>query len=120
MTVNSVKYMTGFWQVTIDNCQLTLYSKFMIQSFKHKGLKLFFEEGNGKKLPADMLPRIELILSALYASEEIEGMNLPTFRLHALKGDLKDYYAVTVRANWRIIFTFKDGHAFKVDFVDYH
>ncbi len=79
-----------------------------------------FEDDDGSKLPPNLLARIRLILSALHASEEIEGMNLPTFRLHALKGDLKGVYAVTVRANWRIIFRFEDGNAFDVDFVDYH
>jgi proteic killer suppression protein len=67
-----------------------------------------------------MLLRIKIILSTLHAAEDIEGVNLPTFRLHPLKGDLKKYYAVTVRANWRIIFSFKGGDAFNVDFIDYH
>jgi proteic killer suppression protein len=92
----------------------------MIKSFRHKGLKLFFEEDDGKKLPADMLLRIRIILSTLHATQDIEGMNLPTFRLHPLKGDKKDFYAVTVRANWRITFSFESGNAFNVDFVDYH
>ncbi|MGA2935559.1 MAG: type II toxin-antitoxin system RelE/ParE family toxin [Syntrophobacteraceae bacterium] len=56
----------------------------------------------------------------MHASEEIEGVSVPTFRLHPLKGDLKGAYAITVRANWRIIFRFEDGDAFDVDFVDYH
>jgi toxin HigB-1 len=47
-------------------------------------------------------------------------MDLPPYRLHALKGDLKGFHAVTVRANWRIIFRFEDGDAFDIDFVDYH
>jgi len=47
-------------------------------------------------------------------------MNVPAFRLHSLKGQLKGFYAVTVRANWRIIFRFEDEDAFDVDFVDYH
>ena len=47
-------------------------------------------------------------------------MNVPTFRLHSLKGELKGSYAVSVRANWRIIFRFENGDAFDVDFVDYH
>ncbi len=51
-----------------------------------------------------MVQRIKIILSTLEAAQEIEGMNMPTFRLHQLKGDRKDYYAVTVRANWRIVF----------------
>jgi proteic killer suppression protein len=92
----------------------------MIKSFRHKGLKLLFEEDDGRKLPSDMLLRIKIILSTLHAAEDIEGVNLPTFRLHPLKGDLKKYYAVTVRANWRIIFSFKGGDAFNVDFIDYH
>ena len=92
----------------------------MIKSFRHKGLKLLFEEDDGRKLPSDMLLRIKIILSTLHAAEDIEGLNLPTFRLHPLKGDLKEYYAVTVRANWRIIFSFKGGDAFNVDFIDYH
>jgi len=40
--------------------------------------------------------------------------------LHALKGDLKGLWAVTVRANWRIIFRFESGDAFDVDLTDYH
>jgi proteic killer suppression protein len=92
----------------------------MIKSFRHKGLQRLFEHDEGSKLPPDLLARLRLILSTLHASEEIEGMNLPTFRLHPLKGDLKGTYAVTVRANWRIIFRFEDGDSFDVDFVDYH
>ena len=47
-------------------------------------------------------------------------MDLPGFRLHALKGDLKGFWAVTVRANWRVMFRFEDGNAEEVDYVDYH
>ena len=92
----------------------------MIKSFQHKGLRHFFEDDDGRKLPQDMLARIALILSTLQASQEIEGMDIPSFRLHPLKGELKGFYSVTVRANWRIVFRFEDGQAFDVDFVDYH
>jgi len=47
-------------------------------------------------------------------------MNLPTFRLHPLTGDLKGFWSVTVRANWRLVFRFDDGNAFDVDLIDYH
>jgi len=92
----------------------------MIKTFKHKGLKRLFENDDGSKLPSDMLMRLRIILSTLHAAKDIEGMNVPTFRLHPLKGDLKGFYSVTVRANWRIIFCFKDGDAFDVNFIDYH
>ena len=47
-------------------------------------------------------------------------MALPSFRLHPLKGDRKGFWAVTVSANWRIVFHFADGNAFDVDLIDYH
>jgi proteic killer suppression protein len=47
-------------------------------------------------------------------------MDLPGFRLHPLHGDLSGYWAVTVRANWRVIFKFTDRDASEVDYVDYH
>jgi proteic killer suppression protein len=64
--------------------------------------------------------RIRLILSALDAAAVIEDMDQPAFRLHPLKGDLKSYWAITVRANWRIVFQFADGEASNVDLTDYH
>jgi proteic killer suppression protein len=50
----------------------------------------------------------------------LKAWNLPTFRLHTPQGELKGFFSVIVRANWRIIFRFEDGDAFDVDFVDYH
>ncbi len=47
-------------------------------------------------------------------------MNRPSYRLHKLKGDWKGFWAVTVRASWRIVFRFEDGKASDVDFLDYH
>ena len=92
----------------------------MVRSFRHKGLQRLFQEDDGSKLPPDMVARIQLILSALHAAQAIEAMNIPTFRLHPLKGKLQGFFSVTVRANWRIIFRFEGGEAFDIDFVDYH
>jgi proteic killer suppression protein len=47
-------------------------------------------------------------------------MNLPGFRLHPLKGELRGCWAVTVRANWRIVWRFEGADAVDVDLVDYH
>jgi proteic killer suppression protein len=46
-------------------------------------------------------------------------MDLPGFRLHQLKGQMKGFWAVTVRANRRVIFRF-DRDVEDVDYVDYH
>jgi proteic killer suppression protein len=92
----------------------------MIESFRHKGLKRFFEDDVGRKLPADMLERIRSILTLLDAAKVIKDMDRPTLGLHPLKGDLKGFWAVTVRANSRIMFRFDDANAYDVDFLDYH
>ena len=47
-------------------------------------------------------------------------MDVPGFRLHPLKGEMKGLWSVTVRANWRVIFHFDDHDAFDVDYLDYH
>ena len=60
------------------------------------------------------------ILARLNASAGPDDMNLPGFRLHRLRGDLAGFWAVTVRANWRIVFRFEDGQAVDVDYLDYH
>ncbi|MDA8077404.1 MAG: type II toxin-antitoxin system RelE/ParE family toxin [Nitrospiraceae bacterium] len=92
----------------------------MIKSFHHKGLRLVFEDDDGSKLPPDMVNRVRLILSTLHAAQEIEGVNVPGFHLHRLKGKWKGFFSVTIRANWRIIFRLENGNAFDVDFIDYH
>jgi len=92
----------------------------VIGSFKHKGLKRLFEEDDRSRLAPDMVEKIRLILSALEEAGSIDDLNQPSFRLHPLKGDLKGYWAVTVRANWRIIFRFEGDKASNVDLVDYH
>ena len=97
-----------------------MYRGFVIQGFRHKRLKRLFEEGDRKALRADYVEKIENILAVLNRARAAEDMSLPGFRLHALKGDLKGFYAVTVRANYRVIFRFVNGHAFDVDLVDYH
>lgn len=67
-----------------------------------------------------MVPRIRELLATIDAAARVEDLALPTYRLHSLKGDLKGYWAVTVRANWRIVFRFENGSAYDVDLVDYH
>ena len=47
-------------------------------------------------------------------------MRVPGLRLHALKGDLKGYWAVTVKANWRILFRFEGSDVHDVELIDYH
>jgi proteic killer suppression protein len=92
----------------------------VIRSFRHKGLKRLFEDGERKGIRAEFLDRVENILFVLNRATTPADMDLPGFRLHPLKGDLRGFWAVTVRANWRIVFRFEDRAAADVDLVDYH
>jgi proteic killer suppression protein len=67
-----------------------------------------------------MLQKVENILAVLNRACRPEDMDLPGFRLHPLKGELKGSWAVTVRANWRIVFRFEGANATEVDLIDYH
>ncbi len=64
--------------------------------------------------------KLERILTVLDRSAGPEGMDLPGFGLHPLKGRLKGSFAVTVSGNWRVTFGFENGDAVDVDYVDYH
>lgn len=66
------------------------------------------------------VPKLLRILTALDRSSGPSGMDIPGFRLHALKGAMKGRYTVSVSANWRVTFWFEDGHAMDVDYLDYH
>lgn len=92
----------------------------MIESFKHKGLRRLFEKGEAKWIRSEHVEKIENILAFLSSANNPGDMDLPGFRVHPLKGGLKGFYAVTVSANWRIIFRFEGGNVFDVDLIDYH
>ena len=92
----------------------------MIVSFKHKGLKRLFESGDRSHIGAGLISKVENVLATLDAASTPRALDLPGYRLHPLKGSRKGFWAVTVRANWRIIFRFEDGDALDVELVDYH
>ena len=90
----------------------------MIRSFKHRGLKWFYEHGDRRGLRPDLVDTIERILTVLETAATPQALNIPRYRLHPLKGDLKGLWSVTVRANWRIIFRFEGTDAFDVELID--
>lgn len=92
----------------------------MIQSFRHKGLRKLFESGSAVGIQPQHARRLQMLLTALDTSQAIEDMNIPGFRLHSLKGEAKGRWSVWVNGNWRLTFEFKDGHAYVLDYEDYH
>ncbi len=92
----------------------------MIRSIRHQGLKRLYEDDDPRAVNREHGVKLRDILARLDAAHSVADMDLPGFGLHPLKGDRKGFWAVTVRANWRMIFRFVGPDAFDVDYVDYH
>ena len=92
----------------------------MIKSFRHKGLERFFISGNKSGIQPLHAKRLRLQLAKLDSAKTADDMNLPGWKLHSLKGNLDDHWAVWVDQNWRMTFTFDGDDAVLVDYQDYH
>ena len=92
----------------------------MIKSFKHKGLEKFYASGSTKGIQAKHATKLRMQLVALDTAYQIEDLDIPGYRLHQLKGNLKGLWSITVNANWRITFEFSEGNVYIVNYEDYH
>jgi len=91
----------------------------MIRSFRHRGLKKLYA-GDDRRVSADQRQRIRDVLFHLDQAHAPTDLDLPGYRLHRLKGELRGLWSVTISGNWRLTFRFEEGDAFDVDLVDYH
>lgn len=92
----------------------------MIKSFRHKGLRRYFEAGVKSGIQADHSGKLRLQLAALDTAQNIEDMNIPGYRLHPLKGKMKGRWSISVSGNWWLTFKFDDGNIHVLDYEDYH
>ncbi|MBZ4185766.1 type II toxin-antitoxin system RelE/ParE family toxin [Thermomonas sp. RSS23] len=92
----------------------------MIKTFRHKGLRRLYETGITSGVQANHAKRLRLQLTALDTAQAIEDMDIPGFRLHPLKGEMRGRWSITVNGNWRITFEFQDGNAYVLDYEECH
>ena len=92
----------------------------MIASFRHRGLRDPYQGRTVRRVAPEHVRKLRDILAALDRSSGPEGMNLPRFRLHGLKGSMKGNYAVSLSGNSRVPFRIEDSAAVDVDYLDYH
>ncbi len=92
----------------------------MIRTIRHKGLKRLHEDDDPRGVIAEHAASCAIFWQGSTRLETVADMDVPGLRLHPLKGREKGFWAVTVRANWRVIFRFAEHDAFDVDYVDYH
>lgn len=92
----------------------------MITSFRHKGLKSFFETGNTSGIQPPHARKLKRQLGRLNVAKDPGYMRLPGWNFHRLSGRLENHYAVSVNGNWRLTFAFQGENAVLVDYQDYH
>lgn len=92
----------------------------MIKSFRHKGIRDFYETGSIKGINPDHAPKLARILDRLDAAIRPSDMNLPGYKLHRLSGREKGTWPVWVSGNWRVTFKFEVEDAVEVNYIDYH
>lgn len=92
----------------------------MIKSFKHKGLKLFFEAGKSAGIQAKHVKKLRMQLAAIDTAQVLDDIDLPGFSLHPLKGERSGIWSISVSGNWRVTFEFRDGNTYILNYEDYH
>jgi proteic killer suppression protein len=92
----------------------------VIRTFRHKGLKAFFETGSKAGIQPGHTARLKRQLTRLNLATRPELMDVAGWAFHKLAGPLAGHYAVSVSGNWRLTFAFEDGNAVLVDYQDYH
>ncbi len=92
----------------------------MIKSFRHKGLKIFFESGSKAGIQPHHAKKLQILLTALNQAKDEKDMNAPSWDLHPLVGEFYQHWSVSVNGNWRITFKFDGRDVEWVDYQDYH
>lgn len=92
----------------------------MIKTFRHKGLKAFYETSNKAGIQPQHASKLKRQLVRLNVAKDPSYMKMPGWDLHPLTKDLAGHYSVSVNGNWRMTFTFEGEDAVLVDYQDYH
>jgi len=107
--------------IMLDNCHVIVYNISMIKTFANKETQRLFVTGKSKRIPSDLLRRAIRRLEFIHFANDINDLLVPpSNRLHALKGDRKGQYSISINDQWRICFCFIEGDAYDVEITDYH
>ena len=91
----------------------------MIRSCRDKDVRRLLERKFSRRLQSiEKSARVRL--EVLDAVTSLRDLDLPGFRLEALKGDRKGQYSIPINDRYRVCFTWQDGDAHDVEIVDYH
>ncbi|WKZ69786.1 MAG: type II toxin-antitoxin system RelE/ParE family toxin [Melioribacteraceae bacterium] len=93
----------------------------MIKSFSNKETEKIFNREISQKLSGDIQRTALRKLLLIDAAVNLNDLRVPPGnRLEKLTGNLKGKYSIRINNQYRIIFEFEDGNAYKVEIIDYH
>ncbi|WP_396957944.1 type II toxin-antitoxin system RelE/ParE family toxin [Nitrosomonas sp.] len=93
----------------------------MIKTFANRVTRELYVTGKTKRLPPDIVKRASRKLEYVDLATCLEDLQVPPGnRLHALGGDRKGQYSISINDQWRICFRFVEGDAYDVEVCDYH
>jgi len=92
----------------------------MIKTFADRHTREVYVKGKSKRIAPDIIKRAIRRLEYIDLATCLDDLRVPpSNRLHALKGDRKGQYAISINDQWRICFKFDEGDAYDVE-ADYH
>jgi len=93
----------------------------MIKTFDDKRTQQVYATGQAKRFDSDLARRARRRLEYIDYATRLEDLQQPrSNRLHALGGDRKGQFSISINDQWRICFRFEDGDAYDVEICDYH
>lgn len=104
----------------ITDSVIIRYYENMITDFYCKDTQALWEGKRVKRFAN--IERVALRkLQQIHAAADLNFLRIPPAnRLEALKGDREGQYSIRVNDQWRICFIWENGHASRVEIVDYH
>ncbi len=93
----------------------------MIESFGDKETEKIWNGIESKKLPTDIQNVARRKLRMINNAQNINDLRIPPANhLEKLNGNLSTFHSIRINKQWRLIFIWKNDHAFEVQIVDYH
>lgn len=96
------------------------YDEFYDKVVQSQRIGEIFLHGFQKRIIPTHAKKLGKLLDRLNAATELRDLNFPGSNFHALTGNYKGMYSISVSSNWRLIFRFKEANIYDIDYLDYH
>ena len=92
----------------------------MIKSFANRDTEKLFNDQRVRRFQA-FEGQARKRLMVLHAASSLDALMLnPGNQFHALSGNRKGQYAISINKRWRVCFEWQDGNPYNVEITDYH